>query len=131
MNRNPCVLSIIILTIALAACASQPADPVEVIEGFFKAASEDRVEDALSYLANDFGLLLDQCYYGDDARAMIKGMIEDPVYQMEWVGDNFRINEDEVLLDVKIISNGELFGEGPTTYIVQDGLIQWQGNCQP
>lgn len=50
---------------------------------------------------------------------------------MEWVGENYRVNGDQVLLDVEIISNGNLFWEGPTTYIVQDGLIQWQGDCQP
>ena len=51
--------------------------------------------------------------------------------QREIIGENYRVDGDIVYLDYKEISDGILFEEGSTSYYVSDGLIQWQGECQP
>jgi hypothetical protein len=142
------VLFAVIFLLSLASCASQPAeptptevppptdtplppDPIEIVEEFLKAASEDRTEDAFSFLAEDVGLILDQCRYGDDARAILKEWIEDPVYHMSWVGNNYVLKENQIYLDIQIISNDGVLYDEPTSFGVEDGLIQWHQNCRP
>ena len=131
MNQKLKIILIGFMFLLLASCATSPPDPEEVIEAFYLAASEDRTEDVFSYLADDVVLDLDTCRSGDEAREMIKEWIEDPEYQMEWVGEDYEVEGDTVTVYVKIYSNGNLFGQTTTTYGVKDGLIQWQNSCKP
>jgi len=127
----------------LAACAAQPPEPTptetpqlpataEIVAAYFKAISEKRTEDALSYLAEDVRLLFggEVCLSGKYARVGKKDSIEQ-WGQRELIGENYRVDGDIVHLDYKESSDGIIFEEGSTSYSVSDGLIQWQGGCQP
>ena len=175
MKKNLFILIVIILTTALAACTSQPAEPtpteipptitpppstetiphteipptstplpeqVEVVRAFYEAFSEDRVDEALGYLAEDVGLLLPYCLYGEEAWTTLKEWmeVENPV---SFEGDNYKVSNDQVDLYAKIVSNKALWEgydsygsegvlwEGFTSYVVQDGQIKSQSSCKP
>ena len=137
------VLIPLLFLVLLAACAAQLSEPIptetpqlpekaEIIAAYFKAISEKRAEDALSYLAEDVRLLFggEVCLSGKYARVAKKESIES-WGQRELIGENYRVDGDIVHLDYKESIDGNIFEEGSTSYSVSDGLIQWQGDCQP
>ncbi len=136
------VLIPLLLLVFLAACTALPADPTPteippptdtplptatplptvnpewpeqaiVVAEFFKASSEKRAEDALSYLAEDVRLNWggDICYSGKYARIPLKNAILDPANKRVAIIDNYRIDGDRVYVDIKEIVSSEIIRE--------------------
>jgi hypothetical protein len=108
-------------------------EQANVVAEFFKAWSEKRADDALSYLAEDVRLDLGGiCFSEKYARAILGDAIEDPMFKSVMIVENYQIDGDMVHVDFKeYSSSGELTDEGSKSYFVSDGLIQWQAPCQP
>ena len=155
------VLIPLLFLILLAACAAQPAGPTptevppptdtplptetpmptvnpewpeeaKIIAEFFKASSEKRADDALSYLAEDVRLNWggETCYTGKYATVPLKNAILDPGNKIAII-DNYRLDGNRVYVDIKEIAYDGGIMRDTTNYVVIDGLIQWQEDCEP
>jgi hypothetical protein len=156
------VLIPLLLLVLLAACAAQIAKPTPtdaprptrtprptatplptvdpewpeqaiIVAEFYKAWSEDRADDALSYLADDVRLEIGRkCFSAEYARALLKNMIEDPILKSVYIVKNYQIDGDIVNVYIKEFNtSGNFIDVASEDYVVIDGLIQWQEPCQP
>ena len=154
------VLISVFLLVFLAACAAQPPEPTptevppptdtplptetplptvnpewpeeaKIIAEFFKASSEKRADDALSYLAEDVRLNFggETCFSGKYAKVPLKNAILDPGNKIAII-ENYRIDGNRVYVDINEFGLGGIIRE-TTNYVVIDGLIQWQEDCEP